>query len=232
MSKAFFVTGTDTGIGKTFVACTLIRHFVERGMVVAGYKPVAAGATMVDGELHNEDAIALWQSGSAKLTYQQVNPVCLSAATSPHLAAEAQGAEIELLSLLLQAEKLKANSDLVIAEGAGGWWVPLARNLDISDVAIGLGWPVLLVVGLRLGCINHARLTLAAMRADGVEVCGWIANQVDPNILFADKILSTLVDLLDTPLLAKVNFDDPLPQWTKVGDEWQENLQIVFDSQK
>lgn len=230
MSKAFFITGTDTGIGKTFVACALVRHFVERGMVVAGYKPVAAGASVVDGDLQNEDAIALWQSGNAKLTYQQINPVCLPAATSPHLAAEEQGLEIKLLSLLQQAEQLKACSDLVVAEGAGGWRVPLARNLDISDVAIGLGWPVLLVVGMRLGCINHARLTLAAMRADGLEVCGWIANQVDPDLLVADKILSTLVDLLDTPLLAKVNFADPTLCWTEAGAEWQENLQIVFDS--
>lgn len=230
MSKAIFITGTDTGIGKTFVACALIRHFAEHGLVVAGYKPVAAGATRVDGELQNEDAIALQQSGSAKLTYQQVNPVCLSAATSPHLAAEAQGAEIELLPVLQQAEKLKASSDLVIAEGAGGWKVPLAQNLDISDVAIGLGWPVLLVVGLRLGCINHARLTLAAMRADGVNICGWIANQVDPDLLYSDKVLSTLIDLLDTPLLAKVNFADPTLVWTSAGKEWQENLQIVFDS--
>lgn len=230
MNKAIFITGTDTGIGKTFVACALIRYFAGRGLVVAGYKPVAAGASVIDDELQNEDAIALWQSGSAQLTYQQVNPVCLPVATSPHLAAEEQGVELNLQALLQQAEKLRANSDLVVAEGAGGWRVPLAQSLDISDVAIGLGWPVLLVVGLRLGCINHARLTLAALHADGVEVCGWIANQVDPDLLFADKVLSTLVDLLDTPLLAKVNFADPLLAWTGAGEEWQENLQIVFDS--
>lgn len=223
MGRGYFVTGTDTGVGKTYVTCSLLRAFAGQGLMVAGYKPVAAGADLKEGLLRNDDAEALMALSTLTVSYEQVNPVCLSTPVSPRIAAALQGYVVDVHELVRGGEGLRQKADLVFAEGAGGWRVPLTDTLLMSDFAQKLSWPVLLVVGLRLGCINHARLTMEAMLADGVQVAGWIASHVDPHLLCADHVLDSLCKLLPAPLLAHSDFQGDDLRWTELGLCWYEN---------
>lgn len=223
MGRGYFVTGTDTGVGKTYVTCALLQAFAEQKLIVTGYKPVAAGGEVKEGALRNEDADALLAVSTLSVSYAEVNPVCLSAPVSPHIAAALQAYTVDVHALVQGAENLKQKADLVFAEGAGGWRVPLTDTASVSDFAKKLSWPVLLVVGLRLGCINHARLTLEAMLADGVHVVGWIANHVDPELLCPEQVLDTLVQLLPVPLLAHSDFQSGHLRWAEAGLHWYEN---------
>ncbi len=201
MSAGLFITGTDTGCGKTFVARALVRLLRDQGIRVVGQKPVAAGAVYTAEGLRNDDAVMLQADSGLDLPYHLVNPYCFEPAIAPHLAAADAGTEIRVTLIQESFAALQAKADAVIVEGAGGWLVPLDRELDMAGLAAALGLPVVLVVGLRLGCLNHARLTELAIRARGVEIAGWIGSQVDPQMARLDENLATLRDMLAAPCL-------------------------------
>lgn len=206
--STFFITGTDTDCGKTHVTCALIRALRAQGLRVAPYKPVAAGAESIDGVLRNEDALKLIAAAGGGWDYQQVNPYCLPDPVSPHLTARDVGVQIDLDIIQQGAESLAAQADCLVVEGAGGWLVPLGHGLAIADIAIALRAPVVLVVGLRLGCLNHARLSAQAIQQSGVPMAGWIGSQVDPEMARLADNLETLRDCLPMPYLGYFPFGD------------------------
>jgi dethiobiotin synthetase len=192
MPAGLFITGTDTGVGKTVVARLIVRSLVASGVRVAVMKPVAAGSFMTPDGLRNEDALGLIADSNVDLPYATVNPYCLAAPVSPHLAARDTGVSIELARIREHYATLRAAADCVIVEGAGGWLVPLNDSEFIADLAAALALPVLLVVGLRLGCLNHTLLTVAAIRQRRALLAGWIANQIDPGFARMPENLATL----------------------------------------
>jgi dethiobiotin synthetase len=173
---SYFVTGTDTGVGKTLVSCALLHAFALQGMRVAGFKPVAAG---IDSEGHNDDVVRLRAVSTMQLGYEQVNPYCFREAIAPHIAARNESTFIELPRILNVYRDLAAQCDMVIVEGAGGFLVPLNNKQTGADLAKELGLQVILVVGMRLGCLNHALLTVEAIGARGLILWGWVANVLD-----------------------------------------------------
>lgn len=202
MARGFFVTGTDTGVGKTLASACLLHALRARGLQVAGMKPVASGCHREDGGWRNVDALALQSASSAPVPeYAWVNPVALPAATAPQLAAARAGVDVTLPPLLAAWRALSAGRDAMVVEGVGGWMAPLADGLEQSALARALGLPVVLVVGLRLGCLNHARLTERAIRADGLPLAGWIGNRVDPAFEDAEAYLGLLGAALHAPCL-------------------------------
>jgi len=207
-SAGFFVTGTDTGIGKTHVSVSLIRLLRTLGLGVLGMKPVASGAERCGEKWQNEDALALIGASSLALPYEWVNPYVFEAPVSPHLAAARAGRRVELAHLITAYRRLAAFADCVIVEGAGGWRVPLNPAEDIADLAVQLGLPVLLVVGMRLGCINHACLTQAAMQARGVSCAGWVANHLERELPCREEVLATLTERLGEPPVEELCFVD------------------------
>ncbi len=201
MGIRVFIAGTDTGIGKTHVACTLLYALRDAGHVACGMKPVASGCTGSTGALRNEDALALLEASAQPLPYAHVNPVALRRPLSPHLAAACEGARITMAPLREAFDALCVDHDAVVVEGVGGWRVPLAAELFASHIAQAWLLPVILVVGLRLGCLNHALLTSEAILADGCRLSGWIGNRVDPAMDAVDENIATLCELLPTPCL-------------------------------
>jgi dethiobiotin synthetase len=204
MTLGLFVTGTDTEVGKTLVSSALVLHLRKAHPRVAGMKPVAAGTRpMAHGE-DNEDAVALRAVGSVQVPRALDNPYCLPLPMSPHLAARAAGVRIDLDLLAARYRELAMHADAVVVEGAGGFHVPLNDNETGADLAVKLGLPVLLVVGLRLGCLNHALLTAEAIRARGLTLAGWVANRIDPAMAAPDDNIATLRARLGAPLWAEV----------------------------
>jgi dethiobiotin synthetase len=213
IDQSVFITGTDTGVGKTRVAVALIRQLAAAGRRVAAMKPVAAGSFETSHGPRNDDALDLAAAASVRLPYELVNPCCLALASSPHLAARAAGLRIELAPLLAAYARIAARADIVVVEGAGGWCVPLADpagpgepGLTMPDLARALGLPVVLVVGVRLGCINHALLSAAAIRADGLQLAGWVANLLDPQFPGADQYVEALAARLPAPCLGQLPY--------------------------
>ena len=204
MSKTWFVTGTDTGVGKTAVSCALLVAAAQAGLRTAAVKPVAAGC---DEKGRNDDALRLMASMTEVLDYDQVNPVALDAAVAPHIAASLQGKRIQASRLagLCRGVMLGA-ADFVLIEGAGGWRVPINSRETMADVAIELRVGVILVVAMRLGCINHALLTAEAIAADGLPLAAWVANQPGPRMDCHEDNLDTLRQLLPVPLLGDIPF--------------------------
>jgi dethiobiotin synthetase len=170
---SYFITGTDTGVGKTLVSCALLQSFAAQGKRVAGFKPVAAGC---DEDGHNEDAVRLHAASAVPLGYEQVNPYCLREAIAPHIAAKNECVRIELPRILVAYRELAGQADEVIVEGAGGFMVPLNDTQTTADLAKLLGIPIILVVSMRLGCLNHALLTAEAIASRGLTLAGWVAN--------------------------------------------------------
>lgn len=203
--SGFFVTGTDTGVGKTVIAAALARALVARGLRVAVMKPVASGSDPTPDGLRNSDALALIDAASVKAPYDVVNPYCFRPPISPHIAAREAGVTIDLALLRSRFDSLAAASDCVIVEGAGGWLAPVSDTAAMADLAAALSLPVVLVVGLRLGCLNHALLTRESIAARGAAVAGWIANAIDPGFERAAENLGTLTARLGAPL-AHVTF--------------------------
>jgi dethiobiotin synthetase len=195
-----FVAGTDTGVGKTFVSTGLVAAAARDGRRVAVMKPVAAGAEPTPDGLRNDDALALVAAARCDAPYADVNPVCLPLPASPHIAAAEAGVRIELPPLRAAATRLAAGADWLLVEGAGGWRAPIGARETMADVAGVLGLPVLLVVGLRLGCLNHAQLTHAAILADGLPFAGWIGNLVDPGMARVAENVAWLTEALGEPL--------------------------------
>lgn len=205
MGTAFFIAGTDTDAGKTTVACGLLHAARRAGLSTAAAKPVASGCAVTPAGLRNGDALALLGECSLALDYAEVNPFAFAPAIAPHLAAREVGVELNVAALLAPVRKVLARgADFTLVEGAGGWRVPLAGRENLSDLAVALGLPVILVVGVRLGCINHAVLTAEAIARDGLELAGWVANVVDPNTSRLDENLATLAERLPAPCLGRV----------------------------
>lgn len=203
MSRGIFVTGTDTGVGKTVVATGLVRLAAATGRRVVGLKPIASGAQRTAEGLRNDDALALAAASSVALPYALTNPLCFEPPVAPHLAAAELGQSIRVPALLQWYASATAGTDLAIVEGAGGWRVPLHPEGFLSDLPEQLGLEVILVVGLRLGCLNHARLSYEAITAArGCRWLGWIANGIDPAYARAGDNLATLGRLLEGPPLA------------------------------
>ncbi|HEX7964315.1 MAG TPA: dethiobiotin synthase [Gammaproteobacteria bacterium] len=204
--KGFFVTGTDTGMGKTRVSAGLLKALAASGLKTVGMKPVASGAEMTPEGLRNEDALALRSAASLKRPYELVNPYCFAPPVAPHLAAREAGVEIALEPLRDAYRELCRGADAVVVEGVGGWQVPLSGTLELPDLARELELPVVLVVGLRLGCLNHAFLTARALRADGLELAGWVANAIDSHFQRPEANLATLAAGLGAPLLGQLPY--------------------------
>lgn len=190
--SGFFITGTDTGVGKTLVATALARAFVARGLRTAVMKPVAAGVIETLEGPRNDDALELLVAGNVPAPYEDVNPWLLSTAASPHLAASIDGVTITHEPILAAQRRLAAASDLLLVEGAGGWFAPISATESMANVADRLALPVILVVGLRLGCLNHALLTRDAIRARGLRFAGWIANRLQSDMPLVNENIETL----------------------------------------
>lgn len=208
MSKTWFVTGTDTGVGKTAVSCGLLAAAATAGLRTAAVKPVAAGC---DENGQNEDALCLQAAMTEALDYNQVNPVALQAAIAPHIAAGLEGKRLQANRLAgLCRGVMLSGADFVLIEGAGGWRVPVNGRETLADLAIELRVGVIMVVGMRLGCINHALLTAEAIRRDGLQLEAWVANQPGPRMEYHEENLATLRQLLPAPLLGDVPY---FPHW-------------------
>jgi dethiobiotin synthetase len=192
MNQGIFVTGTDTGCGKTRVSLALIAQLRARGIRVSGFKPVAAGSELHHGELRNDDALSLIAASGIDVSYRVVNPYCFEPAIAPHLAAAELGVQIEAGPILAARDQLALACEFMVVEGAGGWRVPLGTQLDIQGLALELGLPVLLVVGLRLGCLNHALLSEQSILASGARLLGWIGSQVDPGMARLNENIAAL----------------------------------------
>ena len=197
MKAGLFITGTDTGVGKTRVATALLTAGTRAGLVMAPMKPVASGAEYFDAgtggrELRNEDAIALLEAVGGHFDYAAINPYCFEPAISPHIAAMEAGVTVEAARVANAARALATNCDCLVVEGAGGWFAPLGSELTIASLAGALELPVLLVVGLRLGCLNHAMLSCQAIERSGLKLAGWAVSEIDPKMPRRDENLATL----------------------------------------
>ena len=202
MGRAWFVTGTDTEVGKTAISCALLKAAEGQGLRTAAIKPVAAGC---DAQGHNDDALQLMECMTESMDYAQVNPVALQAAIAPHIAAQQEGRSMQAARLAgLCRGVMLAGADFTLIEGAGGWRVPISPRETLADVAAHLQVGVILVVGMRLGCINHALLSAEAIRRDGLMLAGWVANQPGERMNCHDENLDTLRNLLPAPLLGEV----------------------------
>ncbi len=200
--EGFFVAGTDTGVGKTRVTAALLAAGRAAGLSVRGMKPVASGAEPVDGRVASADALQLAAASGQRPDDADLNPYCLEMAISPHIAAKFANIEIDITKIATISQRLQAQCDLLLIEGAGGWYTPIGENSSMADLARALQMPVLLVVGLKLGCLNHARLSLEAIRHCGCRFAGWIGNHIDPEFMAPAENLSTLRQLLGAEPLA------------------------------
>ena len=201
MTQAYFLTGTDTEVGKTFVTCALLHRARQLGLSAAGLKPVAAG---MDAAGRNEDVEAIRAASGVELPLDVVNGYAFAAAIAPHLAAAEEGRAIAFAPIAAACAKARQAAGFVVVEGVGGFRVPLGEDGDSADLAVALGLPVILVVGMRLGCINHALLTAEAIAARDLTLAGWVANQIDPAMARFEANLQTLRDSLPAPLLGVV----------------------------
>ena len=204
---SFFVTGTDTGVGKTLVSTALLHALARHYPRVVGMKPVAAGTSSLEA---NDDVLALRAASSCCVPPELDNPVLLPDPVSPHIAAARAGVRIDVTHIVACHHQLLQLADVVVVEGAGGFMVPLSDTETGADLAQALGLPIVLVVGLRLGCLNHALLTAAAIRARGLTLAGWVANHVDPSMLAQGDNIAFLQQRLAVPLLASIPHQ-PLP---------------------
>lgn len=208
---AFFITGTDTGVGKTHVACKIISSYVAQGLKVVGMKPIAAGEDLVNGEWVNDDVLELEAASNVKAPRNLVNPYSFKPAIAPHIAAEQAGVTIEIAVIKQAFNALKKLADIVIVEGAGGFLVPLNsasihNSQTMADLAIALDIPVILVVGMRLGCINHSLLTVEAIKARNLSLHGWVANYINPAMNVALENEATLTAMLPCKKLLTIPY--------------------------
>ena len=205
MTRGVFVTGTDTGVGKTLASCAMLHALRSQGIAALPMKPVAAGAYEARGLWLNEDTEALMAAAGCDESLRgDVTPVLLREAMAPHLAARHEGRIIALAPIEAAFENLAARSPFIVVEGVGGFAVPLGERLDTVDLARSLALPVILVVGMRLGCLNHALLTAQAVRAAGLRLAGWIANSIDPQMAVAGENIAALEERLHAPLLGRL----------------------------
>ena len=197
MSAGYFITGTDTNIGKTWSAVALMRALQLRGQIVNGMKPIAAGCEWMQGGWKNQDAILLQRYSSSAFDYRQINPYAFEKPVSPHIACGAVTVDIDVI--LASFRYLQSCSDLILVEGAGGWFSPLCKSWDNAYLASALQLPVIMICGLRLGCINHARLTYQAIQQSGLPIAGWLAVQIDDNMQDYQASLEFLKNCIHAP---------------------------------
>jgi dethiobiotin synthetase len=202
--KGFFITGTDTNVGKTLVASALVYKFVQEGFRAVGMKPVAAGCEMLEGKLLSEDVSQLIAASNVSAPMEQINPYTFEPAIAPHIAAAQAGLEIKLDVITKAYVALATQVDVVIVEGAGGFYVPLSESLDTAALAKALDLPVILVVSMRLGCLNHALLTVEAICARGLKMAGWVANTIDPDMAMLEENLLSLKQRIQAPCLGVI----------------------------
>lgn len=201
MSLGYFVTGTDTAVGKTLVSVALLHALRTGGKTAIGMKPVASGCTATEQGWRNQDALELQAASVPTPAYELVNPFALPAATAPQIAAAASGIVVSLPPLVAAYEQLRPMANAIVVEGVGGWLAPMADDLEQAQLAAALNLPVILVVGLKLGCLNHARLTERAIRDDGLQLAGWVANSLEPDMHFCDEYVALLRQSLQAPCL-------------------------------
>ena len=201
MTATYFITGTDTGVGKTHVACKLIKDYIAQGYQVIGMKPVAAGCELVDGAWVNEDVLKLEAASNVKAPRELINPYSFKEAIAPHIAAEKAGVEIKIELIQQAFMRLADIADIVIVEGAGGFLVPLNDSESMAGLAAALNIPIILVVGMKLGCINHSLLTVEAIKTRNLTLHGWVANHIDPNMQMLAENEASLVARIVQPKL-------------------------------
>lgn len=214
MKSRFFVTGTDTDVGKTIISLGLMHSLQDQGIATLGMKPVASGCKITDDGLRNDDALALQGQSSLPLTYEQVNHYAFEPAIAPYAAAAREGVEISIATLAKEFHKLSMLTPGTVVEGAGGWLVPLTRTTGIADLADAMALPVVLVVGIRLGCINHALLTANAIRGCGLELAGWVANHASPDLEDSGETIQSIKEHINCALLGSVPYLEPHQQTT------------------
>jgi dethiobiotin synthetase len=207
MARGVFITGTDTGVGKTLVAAGLLHALARRGLRAAGMKPIASGCLRTSQGLRNEDAECLRRYANVPASYEETNVYAFEPPVAPHIAAAEAGVQIEIAPIRRAFAVLEQRADRIVVEGVGGWRVPINAHEDVADLARALGLPVLLVVGMRLGCLNHARLTAEAVRNAHLEWAGWVASCVEPRFERLDENLESLSRLLPGPCLGVLAHD-------------------------
>lgn len=208
LAAGLFIAGTDTGVGKTLAAVSIVRALASMGVRTAAMKPIAAGAVATPHGLRNADAQALAAAANVDAPYELINPYCLAAPVSPHIAAAEAGVAIDTATITRSFSELARRADCVIVEGAGGWLAPIGERETLADVACALGLPVVLVVGLRLGCLNHALLSARAIEASGLDLAAWIGNCIDPGFERLAENLAALEQRLARPALAIIAHTD------------------------
>ena len=209
MKKTFYITGTDTDAGKTWVTTECLKVLNASGIQAVGMKPIASGCEITPEGLRNDDALKLIAASSLALPYEWVNPIALREPTAPQIAAKHDHIEISFKPILAAYVRVQEKADVILVEGVGGWLAPLSDTLDQADLVRALNCPVILVVGLKLGCINHARLSEQALEANGMQCVGWIAANTDPNLLFAKEYFDALQKCMSLPLLGRVFVEKP-----------------------
>ena len=206
MANGIFITGTDTGIGKTWFTVSLMEALKRQGHQVAGMKPIASGAILNNGRLMNEDASLIMHHCSEAISYDLINPVVFELPVAPHIAASQKDEIIDLDQIVASYDQLASNGRSVVVEGIGGWRVPISDKTSMVDLVRVLDLPVIMVVGIKLGCINHAILTAEAIRADGENLCGWVSNQLGKDYLFKQETIDTLNEKLACPQIADLAY--------------------------
>ena len=206
MAKGLFITGTDTGVGKSWVSAALIHALSQRGLRVAGMKPIASGCVQTPAGLRNEDALLLQHHASVAIDYETINPYAFAPAIAPHIAAQLAGQPIELETISHRYHQIATQADWVVVEGVGGWSVPIGPTTLLPTLVQQLRLPVVLVVGLKLGCINHALLSVAQIERDGLPLLGWVANSLEPAMAMEQYNITTLQQLIHAPLLGHTPF--------------------------
>lgn len=217
MKKGFFITGTDTDVGKTVTALSLMQALQYKGYRVGGFKPVSAGCKRTADGLINDDAKLLQQDSSLNLPYSIVNPFAFEPPIAPHIAAEQAGVTINLEQIQSCYTQIASQNDLVIVEGAGGWLVPISDEQTMADVARALDLPVILVIGIRLGCLNHGMLTMHSILSSDLACSGWIANHLAPESTTSKENVRYLQQHFDAPLIAQLPFDYTLSSADRTG---------------
>lgn len=209
-NRGFFITGTDTGVGKTLITTGLINLLAQQGNKVVGMKPVSCGCTQVGGKWQHDDALQMMMASNVSLPYDVINPYAFEPAIAPHLAALQVGQTISISLVQEKFQSLCDVADKIVIEGAGGWLVPINNKESMADLAVALGLPIILVVGLRLGCLNHALLTVQSIQEKGANLVGWVANSIDP--LFKEKIanIDSLKAGIPAPCLGVVPYREQL----------------------
>src|SRR5882724_1511150 len=222
-----FVTGTDTGVGKTLVSVSLVKALVHHGLRVSVMKPIASGSERTTAGVRKADAVALAAASNVAAPYATINPYCFEPAISPHIAAEEAGIDVDMRVIRQSYETLAAGADWVVVEGAGGWYAPISESQAMADLPKLLQIPVLLVVGLRLGCLNHALLTKRAIEAQGAAFAGWVANSLDPALERPAENLSSLERLLGTEPLAVFPFEPDAQSNGRAGAQLGGRLSLL-----